>query len=78
MSGENGRLIQRLHRLYGNPPIRDGFRNGKATVRQIEQAITQKKDSSYWHVHIERKNNDYVLHLKKDHKNINVTNYLMK
>jgi len=39
---------------------------------------TQKEDRFYWHVHITRNNNELLLHLKKDNKNISVTKYLLK
>ena len=39
MSKEQGRLIQKLHRLYDNPVSRDVFGRRKATAREIEASI---------------------------------------
>lgn len=40
---ENGRIIQRLHRLYGKEPFkRDVFGKRKAMTREIEAQINPK------------------------------------
>ena len=40
--------------------------------------ITERKDGKmYWYVHISYSNNEYLLNLKKDHKNVILNKFMI-
>lgn len=39
--------------------------------------ITEKEDRFYWHIHVSKEENNFLLHRKKGHSNIDISKYLI-